>query len=943
MSIRTRILAAALAAAIVVVGLVVVNSALGRKVANPGSISLTSEAGTFRLNQEEFEFDGDDDKITFNGSLTGAGILTIPRANVIFPDQFTTVDSPLGTYNFRIRITANNDATGGINPLNGVSTLNASLRIDIDPQGSSPPGFGSDCRITPVNVALSSTKSGGVGYNTTTGRVTVADHGFFVPGAQGCGSTAFGAVNYNDEINSAIGLPTSSTDAVIAVSSNPIVQKAIKAAFTPTPTQGLEPLDVAFNAGATTSVAPVQSYQWDFDGNGSFDRTTTVPTTSFTYVTPGVYQSKLRVTDTEGDVDETTRTITVQARKPDLAIDKSHAGNFVASAPGSFQIAVTNVGTRPTEGSVTVTDVLPESLPYRDASGDGWACDINGRELTCVHPGPVAEGEALPPITLEVDVTGDAVPQVSNTATVSTPNDATAANNTDTDTVQVLRPEPDLAIDKSHEGDFLRGRRGTWTLAVQNVGAQPTSGQVTVTDQLPAGTSFVSAFGIAWTCGNAGGTVTCTHPGPAQAGESLPEINIRVDVASNAPAEVVNTATVATTGDSNPGNNSDSDPTATREFGVDLTIDKSHSGVFEVGEVESYRIVARNQGTAGSPGPITVTDQLPAGLTYVLATGSGWDCSEDDGLVTCVREASLQAGTSAPAITLRVRVEEDVASEVVNAASVGGPSDLDLGNNIDEDPTQTRFIRPDLAIDKSHSGDFTAGRFGTYTLRVSNVSADRTVGPITVTDDLPDELQFDSAAGTGWSCAADGQEVTCTRSAELAGNTAAPAIALRVTPTRDAVPGVTNEASVSTRNDPNAGNDSDADPTTVNNPAAATSTVAKVVGTVTYPGIKGGNATFTINVTRSLLGFYSGTVRFDDRGANHKAAGNVNVFTPVTRHGLNGAKGEAILEDGNQRIQWQVDDLSALNLGNDDVGVSAPSGYRFTGTSTGGDIAVTGQ
>ena len=938
MSIRTRILAAALGVAVIVTGLVIATSASGRKVANPGAIAVTSEAGTFRVNNEEFDFDGST-QITFNGSLSGGGILNIPRANVVFPDQFTTVDSPIGNFTFRIRITANNDATGGLNPLTGLTTLNASLRIDIDPQGSAPPGFGGDCRITPINVALSTAKSGGVGYNTGNGRVTVADHNFFVPGAAGCGS--FLGTNYNDEINNGLGIPTSNTSAVIAASTNPIAQKGVRSSFTATPNQGLEPLDVDFNAGASAATAGVQDYRWDFDGNGTFDRTTAIPTTSFTYVTPGVYQAKLRVTDVEGDFDETTRTITVRVREPDLAIDKSHAGDFVASNPGSFTIGVTNVGTRATDGAVTVTDLLPESLPFVAAAGDGWSCGENARLVTCTHPGPVGAGDALPPITLDVNVTGDAIPSVSNTAQVATPNDATAANNSDTDTVQVLQPEPDLAIDKSHDGDFLRARRGTYNLAVSNVGAQPTSGEVTVTDQLPAGLSFVSAFGIDWSCGHAAGLVTCTHPGPVGPGDALPPIAVRVNVASNAPAEIVNTANVATDGDANPNNNSDSDPTTTRQLGVDLTVDKSHSGVFEVGEVESYRIVARNQGTTGATGPIIVTDQLPQGLSYVLATGSGWECSEADGLVTCTRDASLQAGVVAPAITLRVRVEEDVASEVINAAAVGGPADLDLANNVDQDPTQTRVVRPDLAIDKSHSGTFTAGKFGTYTLRVNNVSADRTVGPITVTDVLPGELAFDSAAGTGWTCGADGQEVTCTRAAQLNGNTAAPAIALRVTPKREAVPGVTNEASVSTPNDVNAANDSDTDPTTVNNPPAATSTVTRILGTVTYPGTSGGDATFSINVTRSLLGFYTGTVRFEDRGANHRAAGQVNVFTPVSRFGLNGARGEAILEDGQQRIRWQVDDLSAINLGNDDIGIAAPSNYRFTGTATGGNITVT--
>lgn len=65
----------------------------------------------------------------------------------------------------------------------------------------------------------------------------------------------------------------------------------------------------------------------------------------------------------------------------------------------------------------------------------------------------------------------------------------------------------------------------------------------------------------------------------------------------------------------------------------------------------------------------------------------------------------------------------------------------------------------------------------------------------------------------------------------------------------------------------------------------------------------------------------------------------MNLFTQVRRFGLNGAQGTARLSDG-QTFTWQVDDLSAINLGRDDIGSSAPSGYRVTATSTGGDITV---
>src|SRR5207248_8230898 len=43
----------------------------------------------------------------------------------------------------------------------------------------------------------------------------------------------------------------------------------------------------------------------------------------------------------------------------------------------------------------------------------------------------------------------------------------------------------------------------------------------------------------------------------------------------------------------------------------------------------------------------------------------------------------------------------------------------------------------DLSITKSHSGDFTAGSPGTYTLAVHNAGPSDAQGPVTITDTLP--------------------------------------------------------------------------------------------------------------------------------------------------------------------------------------------------------------
>lgn len=58
----------------------------------------------------------------------------------------------------------------------------------------------------------------------------------------------------------------------------------------------------------------IEQYQWDFDGDGNYDASGV--TTSHTYNIPGIYEAELKVTDDWGEIDTTTRTITVNNRDP---------------------------------------------------------------------------------------------------------------------------------------------------------------------------------------------------------------------------------------------------------------------------------------------------------------------------------------------------------------------------------------------------------------------------------------------------------------------------------------------------------------------------------------------------------------------------------------------------------------------------------------------------
>ncbi len=100
-----------------------------------------------------------------------------------------------------------------------------------------------------------------------------------------------------------------------------------------------------------------------------------------------------------------------------------------------------------------------------------------------------------------------------------------------------------------------------------------------------------------------------------------------------------------------------------------LAITKSHVGNFALGQQNAqYTILVSNTGTGSTLGPVTVTENLPAGETLVSMSGSGWTCSGN----TCTQSNALAAGMSYGAITVTVDVSLDATTPQVNMAMVSG-------------------------------------------------------------------------------------------------------------------------------------------------------------------------------------------------------------------------------------------------------------------------------
>jgi len=133
-------------------------------------------------------------------------------------------------------------------------------------------------------------------------------------------------------------------------------------------------------------------------------------------------------------------------------------------------------------------------------------------------------------------------------------------------------PPADLSIAKTHAGNFTQGQNGaTYLVTVLNSpGAGPTSGPVTVTETIPTGLTLGSMNGGAtWDCS---ALPACTTSSVLNGGSSYPAITVTVSVASNAPAQVTNQASVL--GGGSAGGNT-SDVTSITQFSCDINADQS--------------------------------------------------------------------------------------------------------------------------------------------------------------------------------------------------------------------------------------------------------------------------------------------------------------------------------------------------------------------------------
>ena len=115
--------------------------------------------------------------------------------------------------------------------------------------------------------------------------------------------------------------------------------------------------------------------------------------------------------------------LAVYSGPPGLSVSISHSGNFMQGQAGAFYIVtVTNKGSGPTSGPVTLTVAVPAGMTLVSIGGTGWSCSGGA----CARSDVLAGGAAYPSVTITVNVASNASASLSTSATVSGGGSATA-------------------------------------------------------------------------------------------------------------------------------------------------------------------------------------------------------------------------------------------------------------------------------------------------------------------------------------------------------------------------------------------------------------------------------------------------------------------------------------------------------------------------------------
>ena len=352
-------------------------------------------------------------------------------------------------------------------------------------------------------------------------------------------------------------------------------------------------------------------------------------------------------------------------------------------------------------------------------------------------------------------------------------------------TLNITAAEPlaDLSIHATAEPAVVSvGQPVRYTLTVTNAG--PSASLATLRSTLPPGLIFLAANTPQGSCESAAGVVTC-HLGELTTGGT---ITLTIDVTGTLGTSVSNVFTVESSAlDLERANNTTAVSHMIRPV-VDLDIAVAGpSAAVLLHEVFPVTIVVSNRGPNDATG-IWLTNTLPAGATFVSATGTSGACVIEGAMVACPVDGVVANGSRSVELQLYAGWGGLNTNSVFVIAAEEEPS---LANNVGE-ATITANLATDLSLTTSpSSATVPLGRDWVIVHTVTNRGP--VAGDATLSSALPAGMIFQSALSLRGACTNLGGQVDCFIAALGAGESATITITGRST----VLGAVTNRATVS--------------------------------------------------------------------------------------------------------------------------------------------------
>ena len=476
----------------------------------------------------------------------------------------------------------------------------------------------------------------------------------------------------------------------------------------------------------------------------------------------------------------------------------------------TYTIKLTNNGNA--DGTVTVTDEIPAGTTLVEKSITNNGVESNGTiTWTDVE---VKAGDTVE-VSFKVTINSDTKTSVTNKAVID--------GNKPTEEVEtkVANITGVKSVDKSTAkvGDTL-----TYTIKLTNSGNG--DGKVTVTDEIPTGTTLVAdSITANGSYNEENKTITWTDV-KVEAGKTA-EVSFKVTINSDTKTSVTNKAVI--------DGNKPTEEVETKVANITgvKSVDKSTA---KVGDTLTYTIKLTNSGNGD--GKVTVTDEIPTGTTLVAdsITANG-SYNEENKTITWT-DVKVEAGKTAE-VSFKVTINSDTKTSVTNKAVIDG------NKPTEEVETKVANITGVKSVDKSTAK---VGDTLTYTIKLTN--SGNGDGKVTVTDEIPTgtTLVADSITANG-SYNEENKTITWTDVKVEAGKTAE--VSFKVTINSDTKTSVTNKAVID-GNKPTE--EVETKVANITGTKTVDKTEAKVGDTLTYTIAltNNGNADGTVTVTDEI-------------------------------------------------------------------------------------------